>query len=104
MQFVPFRDFKNKTKDAFSAELLAEIPHQLITFMASKNLKPRPRQAVVVQPSVPIATAAAVKVDVEGFAVQAQGRTLGREPWKAKHLGANKFFMEFKQRELHGRF
>ena len=37
VQFVPFRDFKNKTKDAFSAALLAEIPHQLITFMASKT-------------------------------------------------------------------
>ena len=33
VQFVPFRDFKHKTADAFSAALLAEIPHQLLTFM-----------------------------------------------------------------------
>ncbi len=45
---------------------------------------------------------ATVKVTVEGCAVQAEGRSLGREPRKGKHLGANKLFMEFRQRSLHG--
>jgi hypothetical protein len=66
VQFVPFRDFKHKTADAFSAALLAEIPHQLLTFMESKNLKPRPRQAAVVpvQPVVPVVAATTVAVEM----------------------------------------
>jgi hypothetical protein len=67
VQFVPFRDYRNKSAEAFSSELLAEIPYQLTSFMKSKGLKPRPRQMVsaVAQPVVaqPIASGA-VMVDV----------------------------------------
>jgi len=64
VQFVPFRDYRGKTPEAFSSELLAEIPYQLTSFMKSRNIKPRPRQTVV-QAQPVIATAQAVKV--EGF-------------------------------------
>ncbi len=74
VQFVPFRDFKNKTVQAFSTELLAEIPHQLLSFMKMKGLKPRPRVQVVQPQAVPVVAqaqaagvvvAGAVKVDVK---------------------------------------
>ena len=74
VQFVPFRDFKNKTPQAFSTELLAEIPHQLLSFMKMKGLKPRPRVQVVQPQAVPVVAQAqvaavavpgAVKVDVK---------------------------------------
>ena len=64
VQFVPFRDYRGKTPEAFSSELLAEIPYQLTSFMKSRNIQPRPRQTVV-QAQPVIATAQAVKV--EGF-------------------------------------
>ena len=32
VQFVPFRDYRGKTPEAFSSELLAEIPYQLTSF------------------------------------------------------------------------
>lgn len=40
VQFVAFRDFLYKSPEAFSKELLAEIPYQLTEFMRMKNLKP----------------------------------------------------------------
>ena len=70
VQFVPFRDFQNKTPQAFSSELLAEIPHQLKSFMKMHNIAPRPKvqQAAPVNPVV-IATPAAVQVDMNGAQV-----------------------------------
>jgi hypothetical protein len=66
VQFVPFRDFKDKSHESFSSELLAEIPYQLTSFMKSRNIKPRPRVQMA-QPVVPIAVATeGVKVDVNG--------------------------------------
>ena len=41
VQFVAFRDFVNKSTHAFSSELLAEIPAQLVGFMKSRGLQPR---------------------------------------------------------------
>ena len=68
VQFVPFRDFKNKTPQAFSSELLAENPHQLKSFMKMHNIQPRPRQTsaapVSAVPVVAVATPAAVIVDM----------------------------------------
>lgn len=66
VQFVPFRDFQNKTQEAFSSELLAEIPYQLLSFMEQNNIKPKPRQVVAapVVPTAPVVSAEAVSVDV----------------------------------------
>ena len=61
VQFVAMRDFKGKSAQAFSSELLAEIPAQLCGFMRSKGIQPRPR-APVQQP----ATVQAVAMPVGG--------------------------------------
>ena len=41
VQFVAFRDFARRSPQAFSSELLAEIPAQLIGFMKSRGIQPR---------------------------------------------------------------
>ena len=40
VQFVPFREFKNKHNQALAAATLEELPEQLISYFASKNIKP----------------------------------------------------------------
>ena len=57
VQFVSLRDFKNKSSQAFSAELLAEIPAQLCGFMRAKGLNPRqagPAPVVAVATAMPM--------------------------------------------------
>ena len=43
-----------------------------------------------------------VKLTVEGCAVRAEGRSLGREPRKGTLVGANKLLIYFSTRSLHG--
>jgi hypothetical protein len=40
VQFVAYRDFARRSPQAFSSELLAEIPGQLVGFMKSRGIRP----------------------------------------------------------------
>ena len=61
VQFVALRDFKGKSAQAFSSELLSEIPAQLCGFMRSKGIQPRARGAGVPGPVCATATAIVVE-------------------------------------------
>ena len=63
VQFVALKDFASRPL-AFSTELLAEIPHQLCSFMLSKGIKPQQRVAAVpvATATVPVVSSAAVKI------------------------------------------
>ncbi|KNC75469.1 hypothetical protein SARC_12005, partial [Sphaeroforma arctica JP610] len=45
VQFVPYRDFKTKGERSIAEVTLAEIPEQVVSFMASKGIRPRPSPA-----------------------------------------------------------
>jgi hypothetical protein len=55
VQFVPFRDFSAKPIEALAAAVLAEVPSQLVSFMKSQNIIPKP---VPLAPISPDATSA----------------------------------------------
>jgi hypothetical protein len=59
VQFVSMRDFQNQMPQAFSSELLAEIPAQLCGYMRSKNIRPRTRPVA----SIPIAAVVPIVVN-----------------------------------------
>ena len=40
VQFVPFRDYASKGVMQLSSDVLAEVPSQFLSYMASKNIKP----------------------------------------------------------------
>lgn len=42
VQFVPFRDFVGLPVSELAASVLAEIPGQFVSYMKSRNIKPRP--------------------------------------------------------------
>lgn len=42
VQFVPFRDFKDKDPARLAAAVLAEVPGQFLSYMKRKGIKPRP--------------------------------------------------------------
>jgi len=44
VQFVPFRKFNNQGYEELARETLAEIPEQLLSFMALKGIRPNPPQ------------------------------------------------------------
>ncbi|XP_044182239.1 copine-8-like isoform X1 [Acropora millepora] len=57
VQFVPFRDFQSRgwiAQDLLSKEVLAEIPDQLLSFMTKHNIKPKPRQPLLVDSIKPV--------------------------------------------------
>ena len=49
VQFVPFRDFQNSHYSALAAEVLAEIPEQVTSYMRARQINPN---AITEQPSV----------------------------------------------------
>ena len=52
VQFVPFKKFKNSSLDALAAEVLQEVPGQLLEYMSKKRIKPN--QRLVVDPNLMI--------------------------------------------------
>ena len=56
-QFVPFRDFQTHgalAQDLLSKEVLAELPDQLLSFMTTRTIKPKPPRPITVDNIVPI--------------------------------------------------
>ena len=56
-QFVPFRDFQTRgalAQDLLSKEVLAELPDQLLSFMTTRTIKPKPPRPITVDNIVPI--------------------------------------------------
>jgi len=56
-QFVPFRDFQTHgtlARDLLSKEVLAELPDQLLSFMTTHMIKPKPPRPISVDNIVPI--------------------------------------------------
>lgn len=56
-QFVPFRDFQTHgtlAQDLLSKEVLAELPDQLLSFMTTHMIKPKPPRPISVDNIVPI--------------------------------------------------
>ena len=60
-QFVPFRDFMDATGDVvrsqarLAKEVLAEIPDQFLSYMKSRNIKPKPAvQRPMSVPNAPV--------------------------------------------------
>ena len=56
-QFVPFRDFQTRgalAQDLLSKEVLAELPEQLLSFMTTRMIKPKPPRPITVDNIVPI--------------------------------------------------
>jgi len=57
VQFVPFRDFQTcgaLAQDLLSKEVLAELPDQLLSFMTTRTIKPKPPRPIRVDNIVPI--------------------------------------------------
>lgn len=56
-QFVPFRDFQTHgalAQDLLTKEVLAELPDQLLSFMTTRMIKPKPPRPITVDNIVPI--------------------------------------------------
>eukprot|EP01102_Stenamoeba_stenopodia_P008929 TRINITY_DN260_c0_g5_i2.p1 TRINITY_DN260_c0_g5~~TRINITY_DN260_c0_g5_i2.p1 ORF type:complete len:238 (+),score=33.09 TRINITY_DN260_c0_g5_i2:313-1026(+) len=50
VQFVPFKDFKNLHPSRLAAELLEEIPRQMLSYMQLRNIKPNPQRPLMPGP------------------------------------------------------
>ncbi|XP_073229947.1 copine-8-like isoform X2 [Porites lutea] len=62
VQFVPFRDFQTQgalAGDLLTKEVLAEVPDQLLSYMKSNAIKPKPPQPLSVETIMPIMTPSA---------------------------------------------
>lgn len=56
-QFVPFRDFQTHgalAQDLLTKEVLAELPDQLLSFMTTRMIKPKPPRPISVDNIMPI--------------------------------------------------
>ena len=56
-QFVPFRDFQTHgilAPDLLTKEVLAEVPDQLLSYMTTNAIKPKPPQPISVDSIMPI--------------------------------------------------
>lgn len=68
VQFVPFRDFKAKSQSALAAEVLDELPGQVVTYFRSVGVaKPPPRPAVNPHATSSSTTAAAPSDKPPGY-------------------------------------
>lgn len=52
VQFVSMRKFRESETSRLATEVLAEVPHQVVSFMKSKNIKPGKRAKLGRTPSV----------------------------------------------------
>ena len=46
VQFVPFREYASKGHIALAADVLAEVPSQIIQYLEAHHIRPLPRKAV----------------------------------------------------------